>query len=236
MLDIIKEAEDFALFPELPIELQLQIWEAALPKGPRLVALWLKNWQIGENGNSEEAPEDQHKFLCKNPPPTTLLHICHQSREVALKKFVLQIKTPIQKCPIYIDPLVDTVYTYNFYASSDPRFVNLRHLAVPFTSDYDFPLECAPGVLGTWASLVTRLRNLSHLVDIVFINHYGRCLLHLEDQFNTMEFSHLTDSFRQGLRSTWDMEVSLEKSLHPEWKVPKFYMKDLKAPDGKLLC
>jgi len=225
-----------SLFPKLPSELQIQIWEAALPEEPRLVALWLKIWQTNSStGYPEDSAEDRRKFLCKNPPPT-LLHVCRQSREVALKKFSLQIKTPIQKCPIYIDPKEDTVYTYNFYASRDPRFTGIRHLAIPFTNNHEFGPKCSPGDKVELGDFVRLLRNLPRLTDVVFVNHNGRCLLHVEPQFVTMDFSHWTDSSLSAVDNMWDRRVAIEKAHHPEWNVPKFSVKDLRMPDGKLTC
>jgi hypothetical protein len=42
MSTIVEETGIFTKFPEIPIELQIQTLEAALPYEPRLVALWLK--------------------------------------------------------------------------------------------------------------------------------------------------------------------------------------------------
>jgi len=51
-----------------------------------------------------------------------------------------------------------------------------------------------------------------------------------------MDFSHLTDSSLSAVDNMWDMKVGFEKRSHPEWNVPKFSVKDLHMPDGKLTC
>lgn len=227
-------ANDFTKFPELPIELQLQIWEAALPREPRLVALWLKTWQI-EDGRPKDAPEDLHKFLCKNPPPT-LLHVNRRSRELTLKLFPLQIKTMIQKCPIYINPDLDTVYTCNFIASADERFKNIRHLAVPFSNERNLSPGCSDGYWGHAGDLITRLRKMPYLEDVLFVNHHGGCLLHISNEFRTIDFFHLTQSTPAPFASMLQLEIALEKAIHPEWKAPKFLQKTQEMPNGGWIC
>lgn len=234
MSNIIEESRVFTKFPELPVELQLQICAASLSDEPRLVALWLKTWQI-EGGTPKEAPGGLHKFLCKNPPPT-LLHVNRQFREIALKVFSLQIKTPIQKCPIYINPDLDTIYSCNFIASADERFQSIRHLAVPFSNDRIVPPGCSDGYWGQASDLYARLRTMPLLEDVVFVSHHGRCLLHIANQLTIINFSHLTKSTSPSFAAMWNVGVSLEKALHPGWKVPKFYEKNLEMPDGKLNC
>ena len=54
------------------------------------------------------------------------LHVSRQFRELALKVFSLQIKTLVQKCPIYINPNLDTIYSCNFILNGRCRYLTRR--------------------------------------------------------------------------------------------------------------
>lgn len=68
-----RSLESFTCFPQLPRELQLTIWEKALP-GPRLIP-------VENSGSGYRIKPGTH------PLPSSILHTCHISREVALKRY-----------------------------------------------------------------------------------------------------------------------------------------------------
>jgi hypothetical protein len=224
-----------------PFTVRLKIWAAALPNEPRLVALWLKTWQISKEGNVKDIPEEEHKFLCKNPPPSSLLHVCRESREVALKKFSLQIKTPTQKCPIFIDPLLDSVYPINTPQGFEAQLGPIRHLvsSIPLAVRYTLGPRCRgyPCALEqNWEEKIKRLGDLlrsklSHLIDIVMIDQKSLCLLHMESLFRTLDFSHLKDLESGSLVGEYILALEgglrRESRAYPEWKVPKYIAKGL---------
>lgn len=177
-----------------------------------------------------------------NPPPRL-----PRSREIALQNFSLQIKNTIQKCPIYIDPFLDTVFPINITTALIAQLVNIRHLAVSVPRHEELGPKCHGGPPfpcddppQSRERLIGRLRTLPHLIDLVFIFHETRCLLHIESQFQTMEFSHLGD-FEWDIRvlaniRALEAKARVEGTIHPEWKMPNFLVKGFDIPDGKLLC
>jgi hypothetical protein len=71
----------FTSFSKLPIELRLRTWEESLD-GPRIVELF---HDIGPYGKSQE--DSKERVFRSNTPPPTTLHVCEESRQVALKHF-----------------------------------------------------------------------------------------------------------------------------------------------------
>jgi hypothetical protein len=83
----------FTLFPKLPAELQFKIWGDTL-LGPKVVTISLKH---GYNRRSRPATQCQ---VSKTPTHLlSILHTCHASRTVALKRYRLtfekQLRHPI---------------------------------------------------------------------------------------------------------------------------------------------
>jgi hypothetical protein len=102
------------LFKELPLELQQKIWEA-VSFIPRNVDVWHKNiYTSREDGAG--ADYVHYRMISRTPPPA-ILHVCQESREVALKHYKLAFGATkdcgtfavVSKPRIYINPLTDTV-------------------------------------------------------------------------------------------------------------------------------
>jgi 2EXR family len=71
---------EFLLFPKLLIELRLKIW-GYMPD-PRIVEVV---WETGESDSEGEDDNEEHgRYLTRTPTPT-LLQICGESRQEALR-------------------------------------------------------------------------------------------------------------------------------------------------------
>lgn len=92
----------FTLFPKLPSELQLMIWDhAAAGRGERHIIIT----SADEKLESLDTHGDHHvlhkaQAVAVNLPP--LLHTCFQSRALALKHYTLSFETSL-KHPVYFD-------------------------------------------------------------------------------------------------------------------------------------
>jgi hypothetical protein len=87
---------DFINFAKLPVELRIKIWRLLLP-GPRIVEVIHRVTDTG------------FKIRPGIPPPV-LLHVCHEVRQIALKKYRMWLDNPqFNGCHIRIDPINDTI-------------------------------------------------------------------------------------------------------------------------------
>lgn len=92
----------FTLSPKLAPELQDFIWSLALP-GPRT---------INVSSPCIEPQPGRHRELLntnRSSIPTSLLHTCFRSREIALLKYKRSFANSLES-PIYFDPNDDTLY------------------------------------------------------------------------------------------------------------------------------
>lgn len=87
-------------FSRLPVEIRLQIWRVAVPRG-RVIFNLLPNMSRFKN------PE-RHESNRISPVPT-ILHICHESRETGLQMFRLGFPVRIAE-DFYWRPEADTIY------------------------------------------------------------------------------------------------------------------------------
>ncbi|THV54079.1 hypothetical protein BGAL_0035g00420 [Botrytis galanthina] len=101
-----KNFRTFKMFKLLPKELQLAIWKYALHDiEPRTIKLKLYWWQykVGRPQAREflgSILTAQHEYKANIP---ALLHICHDSREIAQKKYKLSFGKLLQGRPVYFD-------------------------------------------------------------------------------------------------------------------------------------
>jgi len=82
-----------ATFNHLPFELRRYIWNAALP-GPRVIEI--------STCNAPRPLPDAWK-------PPVVLHICHESREVALERYSQSFATSTRPNGVWIYPKLDIV-------------------------------------------------------------------------------------------------------------------------------
>ena len=98
-------SDQFTLFPKLPAELQLKVWNL-ITNQPRLIEM--------ENikGGGRRTNSIQVTIQSRGPP--TVLSVCHESRIESLKAYTKvsfnKYEKPEQNQSIYYNPEVDIVY------------------------------------------------------------------------------------------------------------------------------
>jgi hypothetical protein len=97
----------FTLFPKLPVELRLQIWELAL-LGSRIIAIKSK-FEDGSPTNPE-ALGMQPEYRVSSSPQPALLHTTSESRPVPLKHYEETLRDTLMNGPVYFDFKIDTLY------------------------------------------------------------------------------------------------------------------------------
>jgi hypothetical protein len=89
----------FHLFGDLPAELRIKIWKAALT--PRVVTILTQTTNVNTTNNIA--------FYTTSPPPT-LLSVSHESRSEALSSYRLSFSTSQNLPTTYFNPHLDTLY------------------------------------------------------------------------------------------------------------------------------
>jgi 2EXR family len=102
-----RRATTFPRFPELPAELQLLIWEFAIPE-PRVISYTSRRW------SEYDFRHHSSIYSLKQTLPA-ILHICYDSRTEALKRYKVAFATELCK-PIYFDFDRDTLEFGDFDA------------------------------------------------------------------------------------------------------------------------
>jgi hypothetical protein len=93
----------FTLFPKLPLELRLKIW--AYTMEPRIVTIYSQRLYDEANGS-----RTSRAMWWNSPDPVpTILHICHKSREEALKYYQRLFKPSDRQAIIYFNFSKDTL-------------------------------------------------------------------------------------------------------------------------------
>jgi hypothetical protein len=90
---------EFTIFPELPIELRLKIWEYAFP--PRVVNIVYDH--------------DRDRYFSFNSSPPILLQIHRETRELCLKTHQLCFGTDTHPPSIYFDAAKDILLLHDDY-------------------------------------------------------------------------------------------------------------------------
>lgn len=144
-----KVSDSFTLFPNLPAEIRLEIWEKACPNG-RVIEVTKSYWEeIGDDSESEgDFQMPGGVSVCPVAMPT-ILHVSHESREAALRMFSRGIVT--SKHPdngnLWWNPEIDTIFMKRLSQSTiwghsqrrlllettailAPRVKEIKHLAL----------------------------------------------------------------------------------------------------------
>ncbi|KAF7913396.1 uncharacterized protein EAE98_011621 [Botrytis deweyae] len=140
--------QTFTLFPNLPLELQRKVWEFAAVPIPRAIEIQSK---FKENTNKYVISFYNKVFLfqprCRfytitSPVPTNLLHVCSESRNIALRNY--SFRTFFRR-PFYLNEDTDILWvrgpaivgfpTRNGIITQCPREEGTSHLLV---SKYKF--------------------------------------------------------------------------------------------------
>jgi hypothetical protein len=138
-----EETRTFYLFPQLPKELQLQIWESAISSRIcDLVRYYVPSSDL------ERAQRRSIKGFKAEPPAPSILHACTEARQVAMKYYSIAFKyhymTFVKR--LYIDFTCDALrIPYVVFASilrggyiqqSDGVFTRLKYLIVEGPLEY----------------------------------------------------------------------------------------------------
>jgi hypothetical protein len=91
--------ENFGMFPNLPFELRLKIWKFTFP-GPRNVGIQIRFKDFGFGGWMSRK---------RTPTPPVALQVCHESREEALKCYILSFGTSLHPPTVYYNYKIDTL-------------------------------------------------------------------------------------------------------------------------------
>jgi hypothetical protein len=141
--------KSFALFPNLPAELQQMVWQFAL-QAPRLITLG-------------QTPDEDEHYVASNIHCPTLLSVCHASRQLVLK-ISFQTLPMLQSSSNllfshkveyeFYNPLADTV-RLNLNIYRDPKKFckyKIKSLGIPFepqaTRSWEFTARHAKTFVG----------------------------------------------------------------------------------------
>lgn len=167
--------QTFPSFPRLPFELRLKIWKVALP-GRRVVQAIL------DHESRERTPRGSTEkldwFTIKtNQPPPALLHVCHESRVVALEKYNTCLDTISTSSYIRIDPLEDIMYFSKKRRAHPlpPADINLGTIMTPESLERIRYL--AADLLYTWPWRVNGVTfgSLKSLERLIIVLHTTTC-------------------------------------------------------------
>jgi hypothetical protein len=98
------QATGFTLFPQLPLELRLKIWQTMLP-GPRTVNIQYKMKYDEFDGKKVSSFTG---WTSPDPVPVAL-HVCRESREESLKRYQTSFGSYFHASKIYFDFSKDTL-------------------------------------------------------------------------------------------------------------------------------
>ncbi|ELR07779.1 hypothetical protein VC83_01113 [Pseudogymnoascus destructans] len=111
-----QRTQRFKFFPNLPSEIRLMVWNFCLP-GPRVLDVKMRRiFFRASTGKVTNSP----RFMSSLDHPV-ILHICSESRSVALKHYTLafpntmRLKTKTSPAQIYIDFSIDMVWFDNLH-------------------------------------------------------------------------------------------------------------------------
>lgn len=126
LTEVIDLDPDFTLFPELPIELRLKIWEHAFPA--RVVNLIYDQYH--------------DRFHSYNSSIPTLLHIHHETREMGLKIYQLCFGTESFEARIYFDFSRDILLFDDYLQfSALTDHIHIPKLNIAPVSYPEYPIE-----------------------------------------------------------------------------------------------
>lgn len=241
-----EDSETFHPFRDLPLDVRQRIWKYHISTTcRRFVPVWLKTWKRGTEGLQEECQPSERKYLSKVPPPA-VLHICHDTRKLALEKYSLQFRGAAQKCPIYINPVVDVVYLSGEHLYNEPALFGIRHLAIPLVS----ARVRGPGLTtrdldAGFFHAMRRVHLFRRLMTLTFLIHDGPCRFCSEKKFSASEMitaqrydSTLLDGFDGAILQKLQipyLPLQRVKASHPEWSMPRVSIMVL-VRDGQICC
>lgn len=217
----------FALFPHLPVELRLYIWNCSF--SPR---------NVGIKVRFRDGRFSDWVTRKSTPSPPIALQVCHESREEALKCYILSFGTSVHLPRIYFNYQID-ILCFGDGPDALRLFPDRETQYEMGASDY---------LLNLWhgRSFQSRLQNEAKVIAAEKVKYLT---LDVDDSiydrpcFCWQEI-RLFDGLKDLLLVTWDPADRAEELMayfratmnamakaHPEWVVPK--TKVVSALSGK---
>ncbi len=206
----------FTVFPELPFELRLKVWKYVAP-GPRTVTISYESHATRYKGKNISRFDG---WGTPDPPPV-ILHICHESREEALKSYKLAFGSHFHAAKIYFDFSKDTLRFGNGnevdYLTRDAEWIQ----AGPTT--YRLDLFLAGGYFGGDDS-----EKVQYMVLDLDEEVYGRRYLFWNEIRDFTSLKELTilpwednDNAADELMLNYCSTLKHDMKQSPDWVVPK---------------
>jgi hypothetical protein len=208
------QSNEFHLFPKLPPELRRKIWHYGLP-GPRVMSFDFVQ------RSRQSMPHFEANY---GPPP--LLHVCHESREVALESYELIFRSRgSSRPPFYFDLKRDTLC---FTMETTPIRIVL------FLEDMPVADVCRVRYLAVGSELpkdVVKYITQFHGLEVFSLILSDPRVISPIGKFGLVEAEHrsiwvMGSYWNHGLTSWGGMENNLrsafedEKEKHPDCNVP----------------
>lgn len=171
----VDNGDEFTLFPSLPYELRLKIWEHLLT--PRII--------IATCFDASEVPPKRAQLALRRrlPPVPVLLHISHETRQLALRHYELAFSWRVP--PMYAHPLSSPARTWFNFAQD-------TLLLLGELEPYDSSNVNAPMVYFLNRADTRRVRHVAcafeelRLGEVESEQVFG-CLFHVIDEFRAAE-------------------------------------------------
>lgn len=232
----------FHLFPHLPKELRLKIYGHILTI-PHARILWVTTKCI-------PGSKITSKFTSSSPPPT-LLSVCSESREEALRFCSLSFHSPLYNGHIYLNPFTDLVYfgkeairTRGGFADDiyvdETTISKIRYLAIDLDDIWKVVHSGWRAQHCTAIHAFSKIREFVSLEELVLVRFSAP---YLERRtwpglvFEESEVSALET--KQGLlgnelrscfiQATIQSDMLREAEKYPEWNVPLVRIVDARA-------
>jgi hypothetical protein len=106
----LRAVKKFTLFPKLPKEIRLKVWQFAA-REPRIVEVCQRqDPQYVTQGNDDNDYESSNSAPFYSPTALPILQATHEARVIALEHYILSFPNGEQPAQIYFNPAVDLLY------------------------------------------------------------------------------------------------------------------------------
>ncbi|KUJ14658.1 uncharacterized protein LY89DRAFT_783756 [Mollisia scopiformis] len=259
------ELGDFHYFQNLPDELKVLIWKFSLPSARILpVQHHIDHDRYAKDRSDQELepgePAALELFLEYQKDPSkymttvlrheqsSILWVCRQSREEALKVFSLRLDTTKTTCGFRIDPGFDTLYfQYSNRRNHDMHFKFetgqlWQSIALSAIQHLAFDTKRLTNILDV--ELGNPFRRLGALKDITVVCHSTGCRLHdRELAYRSIHLEVLVEnsppfpvigSYEQIQRLRDRFSVC--RATKPDWHVPSIILKTARMEGSSKIC
>jgi len=213
------QLQSFTLFPTLPTELRLKIWQCVIP-GPRDVTIQYRTKYEEFNG------KNVYTFVgwTSHDPVPLVLHICHESRAEGLKSYQPSFGSYFHQPKIYFDFSKDTLSFTPRMANGDapPSAANVREGVEHCYPRYMLDVFLGGGFHG--AQDPEKIQFMSVDIDDTV---YGLRKFIWDEIRRFSALRALTivpwedDILSDELMLGYEQSLAIVAREHPEWSVPK---------------